>query len=627
MDKLVLAILKYGLLPAFLCVIIFLIIQDPTRAYKLRTLLMSPFYKLFKWFKREFIANEVAGTLTHFFTKVLSMKTSYPLKFKINWVKTDDNPILKSGKLIIRMRKDEDQTKNILTATRYALTKIVCPNFRHNIQPAYVTAIDFTFLHKLADGLGNHGKAIFRQYFLNPEVENDPQFVDILKKFLVLDKSGLFSSILINELDHVGEGLFGDADTNDRTGALIKFVEFLTHIAEREIGEDNQLEHFSETFKVSIILLARAIMSSRKGLYPYLKRLNINLEKGSDSIYVVAYPPAFDFLGKFVKVLDGNQRVSIDRIDRSKDKILSKSNVSICCLRRNKLYSNETFLKKVQASNMVAGMNVDGSVFDCSTEIALVTFLGVDATIVQSDCSWLSFHTCTDILSVGKNYPFTIKNIDLDNCNITLSLKAAQPHPWSVIQHPLVNDIIDLEIVFLDSVNLKCLYRNTIEVIAPIKELSWNGEDYDTNLIAIGKTINCKVLSVDDENKTIVSSPRALIEDPWPKIHEALVIGTNFNGKVLQIDENFVKVSLENGLVGRIPGSSFTKAGYEYANYMANLVIGQVLEVIVTKVFIGQQWIRLDLKRNVRPTHPPNINPPNINTQNKPKKKHQTKKV
>ena len=605
MDKLLPSILKYGLLPTFLCVIIFLIIQDPTRAFKLKTLVLSPFYKLFKWFKREFIANEVSGTLTHFFTKVLAIKTTYPLKFKINWVKTDDSPILKSGKLVIRMRKDDDQTKNILQATRYALTKIICPNFRHNIDSTYVTAIDFTFLHKLADGLGNHGKSVFRQFFLNPEIENNPQFIDILKKFITLDKSGMFTSILINELDHIGEGLFGDADTSNRTGALIQFVEFLIPIAEREIGEENKLEHYSETFRVGIIMLAKAVISSKRGLMPYLRRLNINLEKGCDGVYIIAFPPAFDFLGKLVKVLDGNQRVSIERIDRSKDKILSKSNISICCLRRNKLYSAETFLRKVQASNVTVGMQVEGTVLDCSTDIALITFLGIDATISKADSGWLSFQNCTDILQTGETYSFIVKDIDLANGNIMLSLKNTIGHPWTLIPHPLLGEVVDLEIVHIDSVNLKCLYKNTIEVVVPVKELSWNGEDYDKNVIAVGKTITSKIINIHEGNKIIECSPRELIKDPWPQIHEALVTGTNFNGRVLQVDENFVKVLLDNNLVGRVPGSCFTKAGFEYANYTNNLIIGQVLEVVVTKVFIAKQWIRLDLKRNIKPIPAP----------------------
>lgn len=87
--------------------------------------------------------------------------------------------------------------------------------------------------------------------------------------------------------------------------------------------------------------------------------------------------------------------------------------------------------------------------------------------------------------------------------------------------------------------------------------------------------------------------------DPWPTIHATLKPGTEFNGKVYKISEHFVRVSIDNGLIGKVPRESLLAAGYEYSNYMENLVPGQGLEVVATKVFINKKWIRLDLKRNL----------------------------
>jgi hypothetical protein len=600
MDEFLPSILTYGLPITFLLIFVFLIIQDPTRAFKLQTLLITPFYRLFKWFKREYISSQVAGAMSHFFTKVIDLSTeSSQLKFKVSWVRNDDSPILKSGKLIIRMRKDDDQTKNILTATRYALTKLICPNFRQNINNTYATAIDYTFLHKLADRLGNHGKAIFRQHFLNPEMESNPNFIEILKKLLVLDKSGMYTSIFINELDHVGEGMFGDGDVTDRTDELVHFIEFLIKIAEREIGEEGKLVHFSELFKVSIILLAKAQIASKRGLFPYLRRLNINLEKGCDSIYILAFPPAFEFLNKFIKVVDGNQRVLIDRIYRLRELNSVDTKINVCCLRKNKLYSIDTFIKKIEASELKKGDIVEGVVIDSSTDLAIITFFGLDGVLNKIDASWNSFTSCSDLLAVGQSAKFLIKNIDFENGNISLSLKFENDDPWNSIDCPKLGEIIEFEVISIDAISVKGLYKHLLEVRIPLYDLNWNGEDYDRSIIDVGKQLKAIVIEIKEDERYLKCSYRHLESDPWPKIHESLLPGTFFNGRVHEIDENFVKVIIDNGLIGRVPSSSFIKAGYEYTNFMQNLIIGQVLQVVVTKVFIAKQWIRLDLKRNV----------------------------
>lgn len=599
MDELLKGILKYGFFPAVFCIFLFLIVQDPSRAYKLKSLLIYPFFRLFKWFKREYVTSEVAGTLSQLFSKVVNLPNNdVAFKFKINWVKNDESPILKSGEVIIRMRRDTDQTKNVLTATRYALTKIVCPNIRHNISPLYCTAIDFTFLHKLADRLGNHGKAVFREYFLNPETETNPEFIAVLQQLLVLDKYGLFSTIFVNELDHVGDGLFGDADIRDKTDELKLFLEFLMKIAEREIGEEGQLIHFSNSFKVSLILLAKAQMASKRGLFPYLRRLNINIEKGCDTIYIIAFPPAFEFLNKFVKILDGNQRITIAHIYQNKDNNLLNAQVNVCCLRSNKLFTKDNFAKKIEANGIKVGNVVQGSIIDSSAEMALVTVLGVDAIIRKSEATWLSFESCADILQVGQNYRFLVKSIDISSGNIELSRKFPEENPWQKIAPPLVGEEVEMEILSIDAVFVRGFYKSALEVKVPIKELSWNWEPVDE--IYLSNTIKVKVLNVVNDQNYILASYRQTTEDPWPKLHKSLIPGSFFNGVVIEIKDDFVIIKLDNDLIGRIPGSSFIEAGFEYANFKQNLIIGQVLEVVVTKVFIAKQWIRLDLKRNWR---------------------------
>jgi ribosomal protein S1 len=94
-------------------------------------------------------------------------------------------------------------------------------------------------------------------------------------------------------------------------------------------------------------------------------------------------------------------------------------------------------------------------------------------------------------------------------------------------------------------------------------------------------------------------SVRRTVEDPWPEIHRALPPGTELHGSVSEVNENCVRVALPNGLQGIVPRDRMQQAGFEYADYTKNVVIGQGLDVVVTKVFLSKRKIRLDLKRNV----------------------------
>ena len=94
-------------------------------------------------------------------------------------------------------------------------------------------------------------------------------------------------------------------------------------------------------------------------------------------------------------------------------------------------------------------------------------------------------------------------------------------------------------------------------------------------------------------------SVRRTVEDPWPEIHKALPPGRELHGSVSEVNENFVRVALPNGLQGIVPRECMQQAGFEYADHATNVVVGQGLDVVVTKVFLSKRKIRLDLKRNV----------------------------
>nr|WP_199001722.1 S1 RNA-binding domain-containing protein [Flavobacterium sp. ASV13] len=596
MDKIVEKVLLYGLGPTFSLVLLFLIVQDPTRAYKLKSLIVSPFFHIFKWFKREYVASEVASTLNTFFSKELRGEAVH---IKINWIKSDKDPFFQSGKLIVRMKRDEDQTMNILSATRYALPKIICPVFREHIDNSHANAIDFAFLQKLADQLGNHGKSVFKKHFLNPEIEFDPTLSLTLNKLRKLDRFGVFTTIFINELDHIGEGLYADSNTNDITPQLIKFIDYLCTIADRDAGQEIELMYFSDCFKVSIILLAKTHIASKKGLIPYLRRLNINLEKGSDSIYIIAFPQAHDFLSKFVKAVDGNQRVSINKTYSTKNYDFNfKSSINICCLRRNKLFTNESFIKRLELNDIKVGLLVHGKVIDCSIDEALISFQGIDGTIRKSECSWFSYINCNDILKVGDTKFFMIKNIDRSNGHISLSLKLDKEDPWEQIQVPKVGDVVTTNIIVSDAMGLKAKFNNQLEIFIPKNEISWYLLSDEERKNFENVIIDVLVVKSNKEEKTLEGSIRQLETDPWPAIHQSLLKGMTFNGKVCEVSDDYVGVKIDNGLVGRIPKNALLSAGYEYANYKENLIVGQGIDVVVTKVFLNKNYIRLDLQRN-----------------------------
>lgn len=334
-----------------------------------------------------------------------------------------------------------------------------------------------------------------------------------------------------------------------------------------------------------------------------MKRLRIKLNKGCESVYIIAYPAAFSFFDKFIETLESHERVFIKKVfnthEYDPEGNISTTKLKIALLRKNDIYLDEDFQSRVEANQIEIGKKVEGTVEHVSKSESLINVNGMRAYIRRSECSWIPIKHCNEILKVDQEYNFQVKAIDKNKSTIHLTRKFDDQNPWLLDDLPKINQFIEVEIVLIDKLKYTCVYESKLELYIPIDEISWFLLSDSMKNKYVGTSQKVKVIDVDENNKKIFCSLRQVDTDPWPIIHKSLPKGKEFNTKVIEVTHSFVEVELPNGYHGRIPSQYLEKAGFEYKNFHENLVIGQGIDVVVSKVFIGQKRIRLDLKRNI----------------------------
>lgn len=605
MDAILSFIRNYGL-NGFLLVILILIIQDPDRAIKLKALLISPFFRVFKWGSRQYIASEVGYTTTEFFRRHIShMVPSIPeAKIKIKWVTSPSDPVLrKDGTLILRLQETNDQTRNILTACRIALPHVVCSALRPNLEQYAESALDLTLLRNLTEKLGRHAYPIFQRYFLSPEVDEDPRAAELFARLVQLDQAGIFVSILLEELNSLGEIVFILGDTSDKTSEVISLVEYLLTLATREVGEKMDLEYISGDFRIGILLLAISWKADTEGLPPYLRRIDQKIKMGCDSIYVAAYPKARSFLPRILNAIDSDAQLTLvkrNRVRSLSPSLIWHSGISeIALLRRNLIFDDSTFEESIAALGLTEGVKVRGLVIDLSQNAALVEIGDLFGVISRNDCSWHTVGDCKDMLSVGSSYEFLVKSIDKQKDLLELTLRFPDEDPWLSELIPSEGDIVDVRVLAMHGNNFVCRTGNDIEILLPKSEVSWLGYVVKMRDDLIDTEQKVLVYEKSEIDRLIMGSIRRLEEDPWPRIYQELPKGTESVSVVIEIMPNLVTVELPGGLIGTISKEALLRGGYRSVDLEDEVLIGQSLDVVVTRVIVKKRKIRLDLKSNV----------------------------
>ncbi len=590
-----------------LLIVLFLIIQKPERAEKLKALIFEPTYKLFKWGARQYLASKISTITTDFFNRhIISLIPSLAdIKIKIKWVRSVEDPILKEeGIIIVRMRETNDQTLNYLSAAHVAFPQIVCKNVRFNMQKYAESALDLALLKKFSDKVGKHSYPIFQKHFLRPTIENDPNVSKLFKQLVEIDSKGTFVSIFLEELNILGEVLYSNGDTNDCTEEIIGLLIYLVKEARRQIGEHIELEHITGVFKLAIVLVAKREKAEMQGVTPYINSIDINLKKGCDSIYIIAYPTAFDFLKRLLDVIESDNRLTI--LQRNKVQIEtsylkhSSKHSQIILLRRNKVYDVSTFEDQISSLKIKKNDILEGNVIDVSETSTLVNILGVNGIINLRDSDWRTVFDCREIYKLGDSMEFFVKDIDRVRSILVLSRKFPDKNPLNSLDLPRIGSDVPVKIIYSMNNSLICLFANKIEMIIPNHEVSWTEvTDQDIEEI-LGKDVKVKVTAIDKKANVVLCSLRKIVSDPWPQIHKRFPKGKRLNGKIFEITPDYVRVSLLDGFIGMIPRQYLQEAGFEYSNFKDNLVIGQGIEVVISKVFIERHKIRLNLARNIK---------------------------
>ncbi len=592
----------YGLL----MIIIILIVHNPDRVTQLKAIFLSPVYRLFKIGGKQYIAANICYTVTQFLRSQLVgvCKLSSLGKIKLRWVTSPKDPILKqSGTLILRMKDSEDQSLNLLNATRQALPIILCPAIRSNLEPYFQTAIDLTVLRKLANGIGAYAKPTFQRHFLSPETAADARVADLFAKLVEVDTRGIFVTVFLSELEHAGECLYGSGDAKDKTAEVEALLEYLLLVARRKVGEHINLEYSSDTFRLGIVIIAIDAKARREGVAPYVNRVDIHIRKGCDCIYLVAYSRQLSFLEKVLTVVEGDARVTI--ANKMRVKYLSEihgntpATLGVAVLRRNAIVQDDDFVDKVKTSGIKVGDIVSGTVVDVAEKKATVDVSGLLAVISWQESAWGVTNLCTEALETGKAYDFRIIDIVESKQRIELTRRLSENDPWARISVPEVGESVMATIQSRGNSYLVGSTNSGLQVVIALDEIAWINPSESEISSLIGTEVEAKLVECDQEKRVLRCSIRQMSGDPWPMIEKRWPRGTRVRGKVVEVAEDNVRVELDTGITGLISAEEMVKAGFELADFQETIVVGQGLDVVVTALSPSRRRIRLGLQRNL----------------------------
>ncbi len=136
---------------------------------------------------------------------------------------------------------------------------------------------------------------------------------------------------------------------------------------------------------------------------------------------------------------------------------------------------------------------------------------------------------------------------------------------------------------------------NGIDGLIHISELSWSHVNHPTEVLAIGDTVQVKVLDIDRERQRISLGLKQTQEDPWQRVVDTYNVGDELEGAVTKVVTFGAFVEILDGVEGLVHISEL--AQHHVENPREVVQPGDTIRVKVLEIDSERRRLSLSVKR------------------------------
>ena len=219
--------------------------------------------------------------------------------------------------------------------------------------------------------------------------------------------------------------------------------------------------------------------------------------------------------GEDLKVLVGTtQKIKLLEFDVAKKKALGSIKVIL----------NEE--KKAQEEAIWATLEVGkhymGTVKNLTAYGAFVDIGGVDGMVHNSELSYKRIKHPSQVISVGQQIDVYIKELDAEKKRISLGYKTQEMDTWfQFTQKFNVGDIVPAKIVSIMPFGAFAEVYEDVDGLIHISRISSQRINSPADVLSVGQVVDVKITEIDDENRKLALSVRAITEAAEKAAREA----------------------------------------------------------------------------------------------------------
>ena len=209
--------------------------------------------------------------------------------------------------------------------------------------------------------------------------------------------------------------------------------------------------------------------------------------------------------GDLSALVGTTQKVRLLEFDTAKKKALGSIKVL--------LSEEKKALEEAAWANIEVGKHYMGTVKNLTPYGAFVDIGGVDGMVHNSELSWKRIKHPSQVVTVGQVIDVFVKEFDAEKKRISLGYKTQEMDSWfQFTQKFHVGDIVPAKIVSIMPFGAFAEVYDDVDGLIHISRISTQRINNPADVLSVGQVVDVKITEIDDENRKLALSIRAILE-------------------------------------------------------------------------------------------------------------------
>ena len=145
---------------------------------------------------------------------------------------------------------------------------------------------------------------------------------------------------------------------------------------------------------------------------------------------------------------------------------------------------------------------------------AFVDLGGVDGMVHASELSWKHIKSPAEVVAIGDEITVFVKSFDVEKKRISLGYKTEDTNPWFIFKNTYnVGDVAAVKIVNMMPFGAFAEIVDGVDGLIHISQIAQQKIGKPADVLEIGQVVDAKIVGIDEENRKISLSIRALLDE------------------------------------------------------------------------------------------------------------------